>query len=110
MHTVLYLHVDKSTCTCGRHKMIHVSLYMNWCTFEMIIWTIFQHQFTGITVIIIVYCIHVFYARFFFHKRLLDLPNNFPNDAIREAYISPSVDRSTDAFEWGQPDLDLLRQ
>lgn len=43
-------------------------------------------------------------------KRLLNLSHDFPSESVRDAYISPTVDKSTDPFEWGKPDLDLLRQ
>lgn len=44
-------------------------------------------------------------------RRLLDaVPESFPNHVIIDAYMKPSVDDSNEAFEWGRPDLDLLRQ
>ena len=43
-------------------------------------------------------------------QRQLSLPTHFPNEAIQHAYLKPLVDTSTETFEWGQPDLDLLRQ
>lgn len=44
-------------------------------------------------------------------RRLLDsVPESFPNSVIVDAYMNPSVDDSSERFEWGRPDLDLLRQ
>lgn len=40
----------------------------------------------------------------------LSFPTGFPDNLIQEAYINPSVDTSEEPFEWGSPDLDLLRQ
>ncbi|KAI9288150.1 hypothetical protein BC943DRAFT_184973 [Umbelopsis sp. AD052] len=40
----------------------------------------------------------------------LEIPEDFPNPHVREAYISPHVDASTQEFEWGMPDLDALRR
>lgn len=40
----------------------------------------------------------------------LTLPSeSFPNPVVVEAYMKPSVDSSTESFEWSNPDLDLLR-
>ena len=39
----------------------------------------------------------------------LFLPPGFPNPAVPEAYLRPEVDHSTEAFQWGVPDLDGLR-
>ncbi|KAG9249068.1 DNA excision repair protein-like protein [Calycina marina] len=39
----------------------------------------------------------------------LFLPPSFPSHAVTEAYLKPEVDSSPDAFQWGVPDLDKLR-
>ncbi|CAO3678933.1 unnamed protein product [Rhizopus stolonifer] len=46
-----------------------------------------------------------------FRKRHKDLeiPNDFPSPLVRDAYLYPDVDHSTQPFKWGQPQLDLLR-
>lgn len=36
-------------------------------------------------------------------------PEGFPNQRVVDAYLKPTVDRSKEDFEWGKPDLDLLR-
>jgi len=43
-------------------------------------------------------------------QRQLSLPPSFPDEAVRRAYQSPEVDNSREEFEWGKPDLDLLRK
>ncbi|KAK0122033.1 DNA repair protein rad2 [Cadophora gregata] len=40
----------------------------------------------------------------------LFLPPTFPSPAVTEAYLKPDVDSNPDAFEWGVPDLDRLRE
>ncbi|XP_072180098.1 DNA excision repair protein ERCC-5 homolog [Diadema setosum] len=42
--------------------------------------------------------------------RKLTLPEDFPNPRVADAYLSPMVDESEDPFEWGVPDLDLIRE
>ncbi|KAI8076524.1 uncharacterized protein B0P05DRAFT_512031 [Gilbertella persicaria] len=46
-----------------------------------------------------------------FRKRhnTLDIPSNFPDPLVKNAYYHPTVDHSTQKFEWGQPQLDSLR-
>jgi DNA excision repair protein ERCC-5 len=39
-----------------------------------------------------------------------DLPEDFPQRAIMQAYINPRVDDSKQNFTYGRPDLELLRQ
>ncbi|XP_060079730.1 DNA excision repair protein ERCC-5-like [Ylistrum balloti] len=39
----------------------------------------------------------------------LDIHEGFPSAAVVDAYLSPKVDESMDAFTWSRPDLDLLR-
>ena len=39
-----------------------------------------------------------------------DLPRSFPNQTVFDAYVSPEVDSSTEKFQFGKPDLDLLRR
>ena len=44
-------------------------------------------------------------------RRLMgSVPESFPNSVVVDAYLKPSVDNSSENFEWGRPDLDLLRQ
>ncbi|EPS64890.1 hypothetical protein M569_09888, partial [Genlisea aurea] len=38
------------------------------------------------------------------------VPSSFPSEAVIYAYASPQVDRSTDPFSWGKPDLFALRR
>lgn len=49
----------------------------------------------------------------FFLKRKqnadIDIPVDFPNQFVKEAYYNPTVDKSTKQFEWGEPQLDTLR-
>lgn len=40
----------------------------------------------------------------------LFLPPGFPNLAVDDAYLNPEVDNSAEAFQWGVPDLEGLRQ
>lgn len=40
----------------------------------------------------------------------LFLPANFPDYAVCDAYLHPSVDTDTTKFTWGAPDLDTLRK
>jgi DNA excision repair protein ERCC-5 len=40
----------------------------------------------------------------------LFLPAGFPTTQVREAYMKPEVDDSPEAFQWGVPDLEGLRQ
>ncbi|XMA11794.1 hypothetical protein WAI453_004585 [Rhynchosporium graminicola] len=40
----------------------------------------------------------------------LFLPPTFPSSAVTEAYLKPDVDSTPDAFQWGVPDLDQLRE
>ncbi|XP_057769315.1 DNA repair protein UVH3 isoform X2 [Salvia miltiorrhiza] len=35
---------------------------------------------------------------------------SFPSDAVISAYVSPQVDKSTEPFAWGKPDLFVLRK
>ncbi|KAI8051725.1 hypothetical protein BDF21DRAFT_391981 [Thamnidium elegans] len=39
----------------------------------------------------------------------LDIPDDFPNPLVIDAYYHPTVDKSEQKFEWGQPQLDSLR-
>ncbi|XP_067941283.1 DNA excision repair protein ERCC-5-like isoform X2 [Watersipora subatra] len=38
------------------------------------------------------------------------VPDGFPNRVVVDAYLNPSVDHSSEQFEWGRADLDLLRK
>ncbi|CAI4218589.1 unnamed protein product [Parascedosporium putredinis] len=40
----------------------------------------------------------------------LFLPPGFPSPAVTEAYLEPEVDHSNEAFQWGVPDVEGLRQ
>lgn len=42
--------------------------------------------------------------------RALNLHPGFPNPAVAEAYLQPTVDQSEGLFCWGHPQLDLLRE
>ncbi|KAI9028641.1 hypothetical protein DFJ74DRAFT_592101, partial [Hyaloraphidium curvatum] len=39
----------------------------------------------------------------------VELPDSFPAPEVRNAYMNPTVDDSTEPFEWGVPSLDQLR-
>ncbi|KAG2261328.1 hypothetical protein Bca52824_068407 [Brassica carinata] len=38
------------------------------------------------------------------------IPATFPSEAVVSAYLNPQVDRSTEIFSWGKPDLLVLRK
>ncbi|CAI0455650.1 unnamed protein product [Linum tenue] len=38
------------------------------------------------------------------------IPSSFPSEAVISAYWSPQVDKSTEPFTWGKPDLHLLQR
>ncbi|KAK2994095.1 hypothetical protein RJ640_024359, partial [Escallonia rubra] len=38
------------------------------------------------------------------------IPSSFPSEAVISAYDSPQVDKSTEPFAWGKPDLFVLRR
>ncbi|GAA5811283.1 hypothetical protein MFLAVUS_004716 [Mucor flavus] len=40
---------------------------------------------------------------------VLEIPEDFPNPLVVDAYYHPTVDKSEQKFEWGQPQLDSLR-
>lgn len=42
--------------------------------------------------------------------RGLRLHPGFPNPAVSEAYLQPTVDQSEGSFCWGRPQLDLLKE
>ncbi|MCJ8747814.1 hypothetical protein PDJAM_G00157870 [Pangasius djambal] len=42
--------------------------------------------------------------------RALNLHPGFPNLAVAEAYLQPTVDQSEGSFCWGRPQLDLLKE
>ncbi|MCO5586794.1 hypothetical protein L7F22_040736 [Adiantum nelumboides] len=39
-----------------------------------------------------------------------NVPESFPNPMVISAYTSPQVDKSSEAFMWGRPDLEALRR
>jgi hypothetical protein len=43
-------------------------------------------------------------------QRLAPLAADFPNRAVWGAFMKPEVEHSEEKFEWGKPDLDLLRR
>ncbi|TRY92762.1 hypothetical protein DNTS_024841 [Danionella cerebrum] len=42
--------------------------------------------------------------------RNLTLPNGFPNPAVAQAYLEPSVDQAEAGFSWARPQLTLLKE
>lgn len=38
------------------------------------------------------------------------IPSSFPSEAVISAYDSPQVDKATETFSWGKPDLFVLRK
>lgn len=42
-------------------------------------------------------------------KKSWEVPANYPSQEVIKAYQTPSVDKSEEKFEWGKPDLDMLR-
>ncbi|XP_002737645.2 DNA excision repair protein ERCC-5 homolog [Saccoglossus kowalevskii] len=42
--------------------------------------------------------------------RTVQVHSGFPNINVREAYMNPAIDESTEAFTWGLPDLTSLRE
>ncbi|XP_065355434.1 DNA excision repair protein ERCC-5 homolog [Calliphora vicina] len=51
-------------------------------------------------------------ARLALQKKLknIELHEGFPNTAVVEAYLTPKVDENKDAFTWGHPDVESLRE
>ncbi|XP_017854939.1 DNA repair protein complementing XP-G cells homolog [Drosophila busckii] len=51
-------------------------------------------------------------ARHSLRKKLknIELHDGFPSASVVEAYLSPKVDDSRDAFSWGSPDIESLRE
>ena len=43
-------------------------------------------------------------------QRRVHLPASFPDNAVRQAYLEPTVDESKEPFEWAMPDLEALRE
>jgi len=37
------------------------------------------------------------------------IPDAFPNPLVKEAFLHPEVDHSTEPFQWGQPDVETLQ-
>lgn len=40
----------------------------------------------------------------------IELNEGFPNTAVIEAYLTPKVDDNREAFTWGYPDVESLRE
>ena len=51
----------------------------------------------------------VFKAKHRSLKKTWDIPATFPSLEVIKAYQQPAVDRSEEKFEWGKPDVDMLR-
>ncbi|KAH8273884.1 hypothetical protein KR044_002902 [Drosophila immigrans] len=51
-------------------------------------------------------------ARLSLRKKLknIELHEGFPSSSVVEAYLSPTVDDNRDAFSWGSPDVESLRE
>ncbi|KAH8324109.1 hypothetical protein KR074_000052 [Drosophila pseudoananassae] len=51
-------------------------------------------------------------ARLALRKKLknIELHEGFPNGAVVEAYLAPTVDDNKEAFSWGSPDVELIRE
>lgn len=51
-------------------------------------------------------------ARLALQKKLknIEIHEGFPNMAVVEAYLTPKVDENKDAFTWGYPDIESLRE
>lgn len=43
-------------------------------------------------------------------KKKIQLEEEFPSERVREAYMNPRVDHSTESFHWSRPDLQSLRE
>ncbi|KAI8367523.1 uncharacterized protein BYT42DRAFT_648548 [Radiomyces spectabilis] len=50
-----------------------------------------------------------FQRRFRKRHKDLEIPEDFPSPLVKEAYYHPMVDSSGEPFEWGAPQLDMLR-
>ncbi|KAI8983822.1 hypothetical protein BDB01DRAFT_117211 [Pilobolus umbonatus] len=50
-----------------------------------------------------------FQRRFRSRHKDLEIPDDFPNSLVKEAYYHPTVDDSKQEFVWGHPQLDSLR-
>lgn len=42
--------------------------------------------------------------------RELKLHPGFPNPAVAQAYLQPTVDQSDGSFSWGRPQLDMIKE
>ena len=40
----------------------------------------------------------------------LILPDNFPSEVVRRAYMAPRVDSSSEPFSWSRPDIDAIKR
>ncbi len=49
-------------------------------------------------------------TNFVFIQRVCNLSSEFPSSSVWKAYNSPDVDSSKERFQWGKPDLDLIRR
>lgn len=41
-------------------------------------------------------------------RNRITLPEDFPSKLVREAYLNPVVDKSTEKFEWSEPDFEKI--
>lgn len=42
--------------------------------------------------------------------KALKLHPGFPNPAVAQAYLQPSVDQSDSSFSWGRPQVDMIKE
>ena len=50
-----------------------------------------------------------FQSKFVTSAKKIDFPHLFPDQKVYDCYIHPEVDETQTHFEWGQIDLDLVR-
>lgn len=44
------------------------------------------------------------------YKKHWDMPDEFPDTRVIEAYKHPAVDESLEPFQWGEPDFEALKK